>query len=139
MYLEGHGVEKDKKKEVYHLEKAAIGGHPIARFNLGCFEGRNGNIERAVKHWIIAASQGEDDSLGNLRIIYQEGLISKDDLAAAIRAHQAAIDATKSPQRDAAAAFMSKCVSFINYPLCWYLLSPLPQFSSAAYLNLSRQ
>jgi len=35
MYYEGQGVEKDKKKDVYHLEQAAIGGHPNARHNLG--------------------------------------------------------------------------------------------------------
>ena len=36
MYSEGgEGVEKDKKKQLYHLEEAAIGGHPDARYNLG--------------------------------------------------------------------------------------------------------
>jgi len=33
---------------------------------------------------------------------FRNGLVSKDDLAAALRAHQAAVDATKSPQRDIA-------------------------------------
>ena len=27
MYAKGEGVEKDKKREVYHLEEAAVGGH----------------------------------------------------------------------------------------------------------------
>ena len=36
MYRLGHGVEKDKGKEIYHLEEAAVGGHPSARYNLGC-------------------------------------------------------------------------------------------------------
>jgi len=36
---------------------------------------------------------------------FKEGYASKDDLAAALRAHQAAVDATKSPQRDAAEAY----------------------------------
>ena len=31
MYRKGEGVEKDEKKEVYHLEEAAIAGHPEAR------------------------------------------------------------------------------------------------------------
>ena len=44
MYREGK-VEKDEKKEVYHLERAAIGGHPGARHNLGCKEAENGNYE----------------------------------------------------------------------------------------------
>ena len=40
-YHEGDVVEKDEEKEVYHYEKAAIGGHPEARHNLGCYEERN--------------------------------------------------------------------------------------------------
>ena len=31
MYDKGEGVEKDLKKEMHHLEEAAIGGHPEAR------------------------------------------------------------------------------------------------------------
>ena len=38
MYRDGQGVEKDKKKELYHLEEAAIGGHPDVRHNLGCVD-----------------------------------------------------------------------------------------------------
>eukprot|EP00984_Skeletonema_dohrnii_P023059 scaffold12168_cov74-Skeletonema_dohrnii-CCMP3373.AAC.2 len=104
-YQEGHGVEKDRGKEIHHLEEAAIGGHPIARFNLGWNEWNNGNTEKAVKHFIIAVTQGDDESIKNLMFAFKEGYASKDDLAAALRAHQAAVDATKSPQRDAAEAF----------------------------------
>ncbi len=32
----------------------------------------------------------------------KEGLVSKEEFAAALRAHQAAVDATKSPQREEA-------------------------------------
>ena len=48
MYEKGEGVEEDEEKAVYYYEKAAIGGHPFARHNLACIEGRNGNIERSV-------------------------------------------------------------------------------------------
>ena len=102
MYHYGRGVEKDEKKEFRHLEKAAIGGHPKARHNLGCHECDNGNTERAVKHWIIAASQGNDSSIKPLMDAHRVGMVSKDVLSAALRAHQAAVDATKSPQRKAA-------------------------------------
>jgi ribosomal protein L9 len=60
-------------------------------------------MERAVKHMIIAANLGSDDSIKALKQGYIHGFISKDDFAAALRAHQAAIDATKSPQREEAA------------------------------------
>jgi len=105
MYREGEGVEKDKKKEIYHLEEAAIGGNPSARYNLGLIEGGDGKFDRATKHYIIAAGQGHDGSIEELRGHYVKGKISKENFAAALRAHQAAVDATKSPQREAAEEF----------------------------------
>jgi TPR repeat protein len=107
MYHLGEGVEKDEEKKFYHLEEAAIGGHPKARHNLGYLEWKNGRLERAVKHWIIAANLGYDDSLYSLTHCYKDGMISKEDFAAALRAHQAAVDATKSPQREAAEAALA--------------------------------
>jgi hypothetical protein len=101
-YKLGQGVEKDEKKELYHWEQGAIGGHPEARHNLGVIEGNNGKIERAIKHWIIAAKQGYVGALEVLRGEYAKGRISKESFAAALRAYQAAVDATKSPQREAA-------------------------------------
>eukprot|EP00984_Skeletonema_dohrnii_P037318 scaffold39302_cov172-Skeletonema_dohrnii-CCMP3373.AAC.1 len=103
-YREGKGVEKDEKKEVYHLEQAAIGGHPTARWNLACHEGINGRFDRAVKHWIIGANLGCDRSIQMLKECYP-GDVSKEDFAAALRAHYAAVNATKSPQREEAARF----------------------------------
>ena len=104
MYDKGHGVEKDMKKEVYHLEEAAIGGHPHARHNLGCEEANNGRFERAKKHWIIAANLGYHDSLTGLKNLYAIGLASKEDYADALRAYQTAVDATKSAEREKAEA-----------------------------------
>jgi Flp pilus assembly protein TadD len=63
MYYKRRGVEKDEEKAVFHFEKAAIGGNPLARHNLACHELKNGNIERAVKHFIIAANLGLDESM----------------------------------------------------------------------------
>ncbi len=101
MYKRGRGVEEDSRKEMYHLEEAAIGGEPKARFLLGTKELQNGNADRAVKHWIIAATQGIDQSIETLMNVYKAGFVSKEDLAAALRAHKAAVDAWKSPQREA--------------------------------------
>ena len=105
MYNGVKGVKRDKGKKIYHLEEAAIGGHPNARFELGCHEGDNNNIARAVKHWIISATQGEDKSIKALLMAFKQGqkdeveLVSKEDLDSALRAHKEAVDATKSPQR----------------------------------------
>jgi TPR repeat protein len=104
MYHLGRGVEEDQEKKIYHCEKAAIGGHPAARNSLGNYEERNGNNERAVKHFIIAANIGHEKSMKALWKHYSDGNIAKQDLEATLRAHQAAIDEMKSPERDAAEA-----------------------------------
>ena len=103
-YGEGKGVEKDKKKELYYLEEAAIAGHIQARYGLGCYEGRDGRFDRSVKHFVIAANLGHVDWIQRLKEGYTYGEISKADFAAALRAQHAAVDAAKSPQREAAAA-----------------------------------
>ncbi len=108
MYWDGVGVEKDEEKAVYHYEKAAIGGHPIARHNLACIEGENGNLEKAVKHLIIAAKLGHEGSMKKLWKRYSAGNITKEDLDATLRTHQAAIDETKSEQRDVGEAFFRR-------------------------------
>ena len=101
LYFEGKGVEKDEKKAVYHLEEAAIGGDPYARHILAFDEMENGRPERAVKHLIIAANMGFEDSMKELWKCYAGGYISKDDLNATLRTHHDAVEATKSPQRKA--------------------------------------
>jgi tetratricopeptide (TPR) repeat protein len=105
-YAKGKGVEKDEKKEIYHLEEASIAGHPDARIALGTFELKSKRYDRAVKHWIIAANLGYDQSIQVLKECYKGGLVSKEEFAAALRAHQAAVDATKSPQREVAAEYL---------------------------------
>lgn len=102
MYMEGVGVEEDKERAVYHFEKAAIGGHPQARHDLARYEGRNGNIERAVKHFIISAKLGNELSMKALWAEFRNKNIIKEDLDATLRSHQAAINAMKSSERDAA-------------------------------------
>eukprot|EP00984_Skeletonema_dohrnii_P021181 scaffold10510_cov84-Skeletonema_dohrnii-CCMP3373.AAC.15 len=108
LYHDGLGVEKDEKKELYYLEEAAIAGLPEARYYLAVNEGGNERYDRSAKHLIIAANLGHDGSIQMLKGYYKSGLVSKEDFAAALRAHQAAVDATKSPQRDAAEAFAEK-------------------------------
>ena len=103
MYRDGQGVEKDEKKQVYHAEEASIGGHPDARFNLARYETHNKDRkDRALKHLIICANFGHNESIKMLRVFYKDGLVSKDDFASALRAHKAAVDETKSPERDVA-------------------------------------
>ena len=99
IYRKGECVEKDMKKEVYHLEEAAIGGHPEARTNLGCDEADNGRFERAKKHCIIAANLGDSRSLKVIKDLYADGHANKEEYADALRAYQAAVDEMKSAER----------------------------------------
>jgi tetratricopeptide (TPR) repeat protein len=99
-YQEGEGVEKDMEKAVYHMEIAAIGGHHLARCQLAFIEHENDNMERSVKHYIIAAKLGYDEAMKMLWAEYRFlGNITKEELETTLRVHQAAVDATKSPQR----------------------------------------
>ncbi len=106
LYGDGKGVEVEKDenegKELYHAEQAAIRGNPYARRNVGRKEWKDGQHARAAKHFIIAAKLGDDESLEFVKNLYKEGFVSKENFAAALRGHQAAIDATKSPQREEA-------------------------------------
>ena len=100
LYQKGHGVEKDEGKHIRHLEDAAIGGHPPARVLLGIYEYNKNNLDRAVKHWIIAATLGYDDAIKALMDGFKKGYVEKEVLAAAFRAHKVAVDATKSQERE---------------------------------------
>ena len=43
--MEGNGVARDTKKKYYYWELAAVGGHAVARHNIGVKEARAGNTE----------------------------------------------------------------------------------------------
>ena len=99
LYYYGNGVEKDEEKAVYHFEQAAIGGHAQARTFLGIHDMDNGRFERAAKHFIIGANLGCDLSPKYVKDLFMQGVVSKDEYAAALRGYQAAVDATKSAER----------------------------------------
>ena len=107
MYRDGNGVGREVAKRLHHLEEAAIGGHPKARHNLGVYEVNRGRIERGVKHFIIAAKNGHDGSVEALRELHTIKKVGQEDFDLAFLAHQAVVDATKSPQREAAQAAMN--------------------------------
>ena len=63
----------------------------------------HGNEERAVKYLIIAVTQGDDFSIESLKLAHKGGFVERNVLllADALRAHQAAVDETKSTEREA--------------------------------------
>ena len=104
-YYNGIGVGVDKKKAWHYLELAAMGGYVMARHNLGLMEQNKGNMDRALKHYMIAAKSGYKDSFEKIKELYSIGHATKDDYGQALRANQAYLDEIKSEQRDEAAAF----------------------------------
>lgn len=88
------------------FQQAAIGGHPGARGLLACYEMDNRRFERAAKHLIISANLGCDYSLQQIKELFVMGMVSKEYYAAALRGHQAAVDATKNAERGEAEAFV---------------------------------
>ena len=103
-YYNGLGVERDIKKAKYYNELAALGGDETARYKLGIIEGNAGNMDRALKHFTIAAADGCKDALKGVYKLHSIGAATKDDYAKALRSYQVYIDEIKTDQRDEADA-----------------------------------
>ncbi len=114
LYHTGEGVEKDEKKAVYHLEQAAIGGHPGTRFVLAAHEMENSRFYRAAKHFIINANLGCDISVKMIKDLFVQGVVSKEEYAAALRGYQAAVNETKSAEREKGEAFFERVMRSVN-------------------------
>ena len=104
-YLYGMGVGRDMKKATHYHELAAIRGYVRSRHSLGIFEGNARNINKALKHFMIAAGDGSNESLKTILRMYRDGYATKDDYAKALNAYQAYLVEIKSDDRDKAAAF----------------------------------
>ena len=111
-YENGNGVEKDEKKANHYYKLAAIWGDMTSRSYLGVVEETAGNINRALKHYMIAAEGGEPHSLKKIQKLYSNGHATKEDYSKALRAYQAYLSEIKSTQRDKAAAARA------NYRYC---------------------
>jgi len=103
-YDVGQGVEVDKKKATHYYELAAMKGNALARQNLGREEGMAGNMDRALKHHLIAVRSGCAESLNRIKIYYSAGLATKSHYTKALQSYQTYLGEIKSDQRDKAAA-----------------------------------
>ena len=104
MHCHGDGVQRDTTKANHYWELAAMAGHAQARYYLGDMEDREGNYDRAMKHYMISANVGDDASLSMVKTGYVRGLVTKDKFAQTLRAHKESQDELKSEWRDKAAA-----------------------------------
>jgi len=96
-------VDNEKAKDYYEL--GAMKGNPYARHNVGCMEEDAGNMERAIKHWMIALRDGYTDSLVAIQKLHSIGEATKEEYSKALRSYQVYLGEIKSVQRDKATAF----------------------------------
>ena len=108
-YHLGVGVERDNKKAEHYYELAAIRGNAMARHNLGYTVAQAGNWDRALKHYMIAAGGGDNDSVKYTQKLYIARHATKEDYLKALQTYQAYLDEVKSDQRDTAAAVDDRC------------------------------
>ncbi len=91
----------DLKKAKFNFEAAAMAGHDSARNNLGSMEYWAGNLERAAKHWMIAASAGCFHAMQHLKISFEKGHTSKESIDTALTAYNSSCAEMRSKARDA--------------------------------------
>ena len=108
----GRGEEVDEKKANHYWELAAIGGVVDARYNLGVMEGKAGYIDRAFKHFVLAAKAGHKTSLDAVKHGFMDSIVTKDEYENTLRAHQERRNEMKSHARDKARAHMNTGVLF---------------------------
>eukprot|EP00985_Skeletonema_marinoi_P020328 scaffold12047_cov78-Skeletonema_marinoi.AAC.1 len=89
----------DEERHKNNLKRVEA-NDPIVIFKMGVTHFRDGEYERAFEYFTKSADLGDANAHLKLAIIC--GYVSKEDFASALRAHQAAVDATKSPQREEA-------------------------------------
>ena len=91
-------VKKDMKRAAHHYKLAAMGGDEIARYNFAIIEECE-CMNRAMRHFLILARIGCDDSLKMVGKGYKEGYVTKDEYANTLRAHKDSKDEIESEER----------------------------------------
>jgi hypothetical protein len=68
------------KTAKFHYEAAAMAGEELARYNSGTMELQYGNLDRAMKHWTIAASAGHFAAMHTMRKYFELGVVSRESI-----------------------------------------------------------
>ena len=108
MYEHGEGFQKDEAKAVEFYAEAAMQGHSESRHILGWLEGRRGNHDRAMRHWLISAKLGDEDSLDAIKDMFMAGRATKEQYTEALKGYQDTVEEMKSHDRDEAKEFFDK-------------------------------
>ncbi|EJK48939.1 hypothetical protein THAOC_32222 [Thalassiosira oceanica] len=101
-YYYGDGVQEDNAKGIEFWSKAAMQGHVVSRHSLGNHEGRKGNYDRALRHYLVSAKMGYEESVEMIKMMFMDGIATKEHYAEALRGHQDAVEEMKSHDRDEA-------------------------------------
>jgi hypothetical protein len=70
-------------------------------------EGNSGNIEQAIKHFMIAASAGHYIAMNNLIIAFKQGLVSRNAMDSTLTAYNNSCAEMRSEARDKYISFVS--------------------------------
>ena len=98
-YQHGVGTEKDERKEIYWFEEAAKKGDIDSRWNLGDKEMMRGDAMRAIKHFLISAAAGDDQSLGKIIKAVSMNLVTRDKFNEVRAKYHEAKEGVKSEMR----------------------------------------
>ena len=71
----------------------------MARYSLGINEYNDGNMNRAMKHFMMAAKTGYDEPLKQVEKGYKWGIVKKDEYESTLSAHKVSQEEMKSNQR----------------------------------------
>jgi TPR repeat protein len=96
VYHEGGYLKKAK----FHFEAAAMAGDEVARCFIGHMESESRNMERAVKHWTIAASAGHYIAMHELRELFDQGVVSRESIESTLIAYNSSCASMRSEARD---------------------------------------
>jgi hypothetical protein len=119
---------KDMERSRYHFAKAAVLGHPDARYNLAYFYAQDGDFYGAFEQYKIAAKQGHTKSLQKLDEVCKQGaIVSISDYEECAASHQGAWKEMGTEQRVLSMRFQK-----IRY-LGVIKSDPLRSFVSAMY------
>jgi hypothetical protein len=69
-------------------------------FRVGCMEAQSGNMERAMRHWRIAASAGYYDAKQKLLIEFNKGLVNQDEMDSILTAYNNSCIEMRSEARE---------------------------------------
>jgi len=89
------------KNAKFHFEAAAMAGHEGARYKLGILESNLGNMERAVKHCMIAASAGGSHAMQMLITLFKQGFVNRESVNSTLAAYNDCCVEMRSKARDA--------------------------------------